>query len=184
LASDVDQRAGWSGELRELLDRHPRETWARHRSPTIALWLDMHDGFRRECAALLAAADDYRAGRATAPQLAALTAPRLRGLIVHLHGHHETEDFHYFPVFRAGHPALAPALDALGADHARLQRDVSDANAALEQLLAASASGPTRAAEHAANSFVAASARLCGHLVRHLADEEDLVIPLLLERGD
>ena len=37
-----------------------------------------------------------------------------------------------------------------------------------------------RAADHYGN----ASDRLLGRLMRHLADEEDLIIPLILDRGE
>ena len=142
----------------------------------------MHDGFRRECAALRAAADDYRAGRAAAPQLAARAAPRLRAMLAKLTGHHETEDFHYFPAFRERHPQLARGFNTLASDHSRLQRAMADAAAALDLLLAVSSNGANRAAApHAAERFVAAGAALYAGLERHLADEEDLIIPLLLD---
>jgi hypothetical protein len=170
-----------------LLDRHPRDSWRLDRSSHASFWLAIHDGFRHEIGGLEAAGDDFLRGRAGAPQLAAVGAPRVRGLIAHLRGHHEVEDFHYFPAFREQEPRLARGFDTLAADHAALQQDVDAALAALRELLAAAAR-PTSpqdpgSAEHAAERFIDASARLGRHLTRHLADEEDLVVPLLLERG-
>ena len=184
MGTDPDDTARLNGRLRELLERHPRATWPRQRqrSASVALWLDVHDGLRRECAALQAAADDYRAGRTSAPPLAARTAPRLHGMLAELKGHHETEDFHYFPALRERHPQLAGGFDALAGDHSRLERAMADAAHALGLLLAASTEGADpSAARHAAERFVATGAELTAGLGRHLADEEDLVIPLLLD---
>ena len=48
--------------------------------------------------------------RSSAAQLAVIAAPRLRGLIAAMHGHHQIEDFHYFPAFRRTEPRLAAGL--------------------------------------------------------------------------
>jgi hemerythrin HHE cation binding domain-containing protein len=185
LTSDLDERSGWPPELRVLLERHPRVSWQQHGSASVALWLDVHDGFRHECSALDAAGADYRDRRMTAAQLAAVTAPRLRGLIGRLRGHHEIEDYHYFPVLRDTDPRLELGFDALAADHESLHGDIAATAAALTELL--SATDPkslrdTAAPRHAAERFVAASGRLNRRLGQHLRDEEDLVIPLLLDR--
>lgn len=185
MESDIDQRAAWPPELRVLFDRHPRDSWNLERSSHAGFWLEIHDGFRYELAGLDAAGDDFRRGHVGAPQLAAIGAPRLHGLIAHLRGHHEIEDFHYFPVFRAQEPRLARGFDTLAADHVALQRDIDAALATLRELLAAAERplAASSAAQHAADRFIEASARLGRRLQRHLADEEDLVVPLLLERG-
>jgi hypothetical protein len=168
-----------------LLDRHPRTSWREHPSPTVQLWLDVHDGFRRSCAALASSADDYRAGRLSAAALAVHAAPRLRGMVAQLQGHHEVEDHHYFPAFRDSAPMLARGFDSLAADHAALEEEVRDALAALSDLVAAAdaETGSAVAAEHAARRYVAVGDTLCRRLARHLDGEEELIIPLLIERG-
>jgi hypothetical protein len=184
LSVDPDQRPTWSAELGALLERHPRTTWSAQTSPTVQFWLDVHDEFRRECVALTMAGDSARDARLTARDLAALAAPRLRAMVAHLHGHHEIEDHHYFPTFREAQPRLAPGFDLLANDHVRLDADIEAAVAALAALVtAAGAPGADAAARHATERYVGESDRLFRRLVRHLGDEEDLIIPLLLERG-
>jgi iron-sulfur cluster repair protein YtfE (RIC family) len=116
-----------------------------------------------------------------------IAAPRLRTLVSNLHGHHQVEDYHYFPAFRAAESRLAAGFDVLDSDHDELQRTVTAALAALRELRAA-AEQPTAtsgdSAALAARQYVAAVGTLCRRLIRHLSDEEDLVIPLLIERGD
>lgn len=181
---DSTDTPAWSRELRTRLERYPRETWRSDPTPAVELWLEVHDSFRRESEALESAADAYRLGRLAARELAALAAPRARGLVVRLHGHHEIEDFHYFPAFRGFEPRLAKAFDALANDHARLQRHVDASLAALRELLSATdAAGDGEVVRrHAAERYVRETDDMCRALARHLRDEEDLIIPLLLER--
>jgi hypothetical protein len=186
--SSLDSRGGWPKELLVLLERHPRSTWPAQRSASVTFWLEIHDHFRRDCVGLELAADDYRDHRRSASQLAVIAEPRLRGLIAGLHGHHQIEDFHYFPAFRRAEPRLARGFDLLESDHADLQRDVDAALGALKELRAAAESSTegTAMAPHAlaADRYIDAANRLCRRLCRHLSDEEDLVVPILLEGGD
>src|SRR5687767_1635971 len=105
-----------------------------------------------------------------------------------MHGHHQIEDFEYFPEFRRAEPRLAAGFDRLEREHAGLSRAVEAAAAALVELRAAAErpAEPATAAtpKLAAQRYVDAAANLSADLLRHLSDEENLVVPLLLERGD
>jgi hypothetical protein len=183
--SDSDHTTTWPAAAARLLERHPRSSWAAVATPTTHFWIEVHDDFRRECVALTLAGDECRERRITPRSYAALVAPRLRGLLGHLQGHHEVEEHHYFPTLRDSAPALGPAFDRLAADHVALDGDATRALAALAELVAAAESPQaSQASRVAAERFAAECDVLCRHLVRHLSDEEDLVIPLLLERRD
>jgi hypothetical protein len=181
LDADPEQALVWAREVRPRLERHPRTSWREDPTHAARFWLEIHDGFRRESSGLTALLDEHRAGRRAAAALAVVSAPRLKGLIARLHDHHEIEEFEYFPAFRALEPRLAPAFDVLANDHARLQRHVDAAVAALAELLAAvsdDAAEMPRVTDH----YASRADELCRALARHLDDEEDLIIPLLLER--
>ena len=165
-----------------MLERHPRATWPTAGSASVALWLQVHDRLRRDAAGLDAAAEDHRSGRSSPAQLAVIAAPRLRGLVSAMQGHHQIEDFEYFPEFRRAEPRLAPGFDRLEREHAGLSRAVDAALAALEELHAAAATAATP--KLAAQRYVDAAAVLSAGLLRHLHDEENLVVPLLLARGN
>lgn len=182
--SATTERSSWPPELKFLLERHPRSRWSAEQTPGASFWLEVHAHLRRDCAALEAAAGEPRGG-VTAVQLAVVAGARFLDLGAALHGHHRIEDCHYFPAFRCAEPRLARGFDRLEADHVALARDVATAEAALAELRAAAEraagfSAPALAAER----FAAAAARLASRVVAHLADEEDLVVPLLIERGD
>ena len=184
----ADTNGSWPTELLFLLERHPRATWPSSTSASVAFWLQVHDRLRRDAAGLDSAAEDYRHGRSSPAQLAVIAAPRLRGLVAAMHGHHQIEDFEYFPEFRRAEPQLAAGFDRLEREHAGLSRAVDAAMAALAELHAAAKRPAEPAADAtlklAAQRYVEAAASLSADLLRHLSDEENLVVPLLLERGD
>ena len=179
--ADQEQRLAWPRELRARLERHPRTAWRENATPAARFWLEIHDGFRRDSDRLVALLDEHRKRGATT-ELAVVSGPRLKSLIARLRGHHEIEDFEYFPAFRALEPRLAPGFDSLERDHARLQRQVDEALAALSALLAA-VENDAAATPWATDRYALGTGELCRALARHLHDEEDLIIPLLLERG-
>jgi len=185
LSDDSSTRDSWPPELSVLLARHPRSTWPAQGSPSVAFWLEVHDHLRRAAVGLEMTADDYRSSRLSATQLAVVAAPRLHGLIASLHGHHQIEDFHYFPAFRRAEPRLAAGFDRLEADHVEIGRDVTAALAALAELrTTVEATTELGNVSLAAQRCIAASSELCRHLCRHLTDEESLVVPFLIEHPD
>jgi hypothetical protein len=178
---DPEHALDWTREVRARLERHPRNSWRADPTHAARFWLEIHDGFRRESNGLVALLDEHRSGRRTAAELTVISAPRLTGMVARLRNHHEIEDFEYFPAFCALEPKLAPVFDVLASDHARLQRHVDEALAALNELLDAvanDAAGPPRVTDR----YAARADELCRALARHLDDEEDAIIPLLLER--
>jgi hypothetical protein len=172
----------WPPEVALLLERHPRATWRTAGSSSAAFWLEVHEQLRRDAAGLELAADDYASGRSTAEQLAVIAAPRLRGLIARMHGHHQIEDASYFPAFRRAEPRLGAGFDRLEREHARLRDGLAAALAALAELRAAAEGAAEPATlQLAARRYADAAAALNRELLRHLEDEENLVVPLLLE---
>ena len=89
-----------------------------------------------------------------------------------MHGHHQIEDFHYFPAFRRAEPQLAAGFDRLEREHASLSRSVEAALAALGELRAAAerSAEPAAAATQqlAAQRYVDAAATLCRELAAPL----------------
>ena len=183
LDSDIDQRGGWPEDLCVVLRDYPRDTWHTTRSGMARFWIDKHNYIRQQSAALQSANEDYRSGRAAASHFGSWIAPRLQGFLAELHGHHQVEDFHYFPAFRSAEPRLGPGFDVLDKDHELIHQGIVDIvgtiNAFIETL---HAEGPSQvdAQRRAADKYIAASLTLHRRLERHLTDEEDLIIPLMI----
>lgn len=167
-----------------MLDKHPRATWHSREIPAAEFWLGVHGGFRRDAAALTALGQDFLDRRLPASELAVVAGARLRGLVALLRAHHAVEDHHYFPTLRAGNPKLGTGFDLLARDHTALEEDIRASLAALGELTASAHSGALPiATRQAAERFASLGERLNRKLLRHLNDEEDVVIPMLIEHG-
>jgi hypothetical protein len=150
LSDDLDklalaQRSGLPAEWLALLQRHPRDLWPDNPrlGMTAQFWLDRHQAFRQLGQALQDSIEALRAGRSAPEDFQAGFVPRLRLFLGELNGHHQVEDFHYFPVFRQAAPELAPGFELLDRDHqtlhAGLLATAEAANALLQALAAAGA---------------------------------------------
>lgn len=180
---NLDQRSGLPEEMRFLLQQHPRDTWRNSRSALAQFWVDKHAHMKRQSVALMGANADYREQRMSAVDFGTAIAPRLQGFLAELHGHHQIEDFHYFPAFRNAEPRLGPGFDVLARDHELLHKGIMDIVEAVNAFITTirdDATADADAQRHAADRYVRASELMHARLERHLADEEDLIIPLML----
>lgn len=182
---DLMKRAGLPEDLRFLVAKYPRENWAAHHNigGMAGMWLQRHGMFRELGGMLTGGIADYREGRTNANEFAQWFAPRLNFFLGNLDGHHNVEDQHYFPAFARAETRLKRGFDILDADHHMIHE-------ALE-MNAETANGFLRALKEnedkrrfAADAYADANQRLVAMLTRHLDDEEDLIIPLILDRGD
>jgi hypothetical protein len=182
---DLDTRAGWPAALRFLLDQYPREVWAAHVNlgDTAKFWLQIHQGFRDIGGGLEAKATEFREGLIKPDEFRRWLAPRLQTLLTHLDGHHRIEDFHFFPVFSAAEPRLATGFEVLERDHGAIHQAMDETVDRANALLAASATDDD-AMRRAADAYAQSHDPLLRRLNRHLLDEEDLIIPLILERTE
>jgi hemerythrin-like domain-containing protein len=179
------RRNGWPEDMRVLIDRYPRELWDAHANlgDMARFWLSRHAMFRELAIAIDDIAAQFRAGQLPPAEFARQFVPRLQFILDQLNVHHQIEDLHYFPIFRAADVRLARGFDVLEGDHhaihADMARTAETANALL-QALQAGANALRRSGDDYAN----ASGALLKGLVRHLDDEEDLIVPLILDRGE
>jgi hypothetical protein len=179
------RRSGWPDDLCVLLARYPRERWAGHANlgDMAQFWLSRHAMFRDLAAMLETIAGDFRAGTLPAAEFSGLLEPRLQFLLSQLNVHHQIEDLHYFPIFRAADARLARGFDVLEADHHAIHADMARTAETANALLRALA-GDAGAAARQGDDYAAASGALLRGLIRHLDDEEDLIVPLILDRGE
>nr|WP_277923900.1 hemerythrin domain-containing protein [Sphingomonas hankookensis] len=160
--------------------RYPQGDWAAHVNfgQLCDFWLHVHRSLRSEGAAVEAIIADFREGRLDARAFPQRFVPALNQFLGHLDGHHRIEDAVYFPKFRALDPRMARGFDLLEADHHAIH-DALETTVASARGLLASLTDPRAADTHAA-----AATTLTRLLLRHLGDEEELVIPAMLEHGE
>jgi hypothetical protein len=180
---DLTAREGLPDALRVLLQDYPRAAWSRDPNfhGLVSFWLDRHLMFRRLVGAMT---DDARAfldrgmeARAYAGRLARLG----QTFVAELHGHHGIEDAHYFPVLARAEPRIERGFALLEADHKALDPELAAFAGAANAVLGAVAAGAP-AADHGA-AFLTRLAAMERLLDRHLTDEEELVVPVILRHG-
>ena len=182
---DLESRTGLPDDLRFLAERYPREDWQSHANVhgMASMWLQRHDMFREIGTVLSGAAVDYREGRKDANEFARFFVPRLNFFLGQLDGHHNVEDHHYFPAFARAEPRLKRGFDILDLDHHAIHAALElNAECANDFLRALQESEDRQ--RFAADAYATQNTRLLAMLTRHLEDEEDLIIPLILDRGD
>jgi hemerythrin-like domain-containing protein len=187
LARDLSlaTRSGLPDDLRLLLTRYPREVWTGHANlgEMASFWLSRHAMFRELGATLDDVSARFRDGQIDAQRFAEFFAPRLQFFLQQLHAHHHIEDDHYFPIFRNADARLVLGFEMLEGDHDALAASIENSVNAANDFLRA-LNGPQDAIRQAAESYIQSGAVLLRGLTRHLDDEEDLIVPLILDRGE
>jgi hemerythrin-like domain-containing protein len=178
-------RSGWPEDLRLLISRYPREQWQGHDNlgDMARFWLSRHDMFRELAGMIEGITRDFRAGEMPAAEFLGRMVPRLQFLLSQLNVHHQIEDLHYFPIFRAAEERLVRGFNVLEADHHAIHADMA-ATAETANALLRALSGNAGGLERCSDDCAAASGVLLKGLTRHLDDEEDLIVPLILDRGE
>jgi hypothetical protein len=167
-------------EYRLILADLPRAGWQAHPdfNGLAAFWLDRHLGFRRMLDALAAdlqaRIDGDMAAEAYAGRLSRLGSRLLGDLI----GHHQIEDQVYFPKLARLEPRISRGFDMLEADHHALHDLIDSFATGGNGVLAAQGDAAQR---EAAGGFLTDLGAFDRLLTRHLADEEDLVLPVVLK---
>ncbi|WP_231700965.1 hemerythrin domain-containing protein [Aliiruegeria sabulilitoris] len=179
-STELGERDGLPDALSVLLKEYPREIW--ETSPgfngLVRFWLDRHMMFRR-LLGMLTTETEKRLDQNTDPKEFKARVSRFGSLLVgELHGHHNIEDAHYFPVLAKKDPRITRGFDILDRDHHALDdilnRYVEAANAVIN-----ANEGSTREI----GMFLQETRGLELLLSRHLIDEEELVVPIILKHG-
>ncbi|MBC7157770.1 MAG: hemerythrin domain-containing protein, partial [Rhodobacteraceae bacterium] len=162
---------------------YPRDLWESHREfdGLTRFWLERHLMFRTLLARSTEAAERHLDAPDDPRGFAAVTARLMGRFLDHLHGHHRIEDHHYFPTLSRLDPRLGPGFDLLEADHHDLDGHLHALAETTNTALRALAGGTAAQDETAA--YLAGLRRLGRFLDRHLTDEEDLVVPVILHHA-
>lgn len=176
----VETRKGLSADLRELLFAIPPGEWPTHvnYAGAAAFWQGVHRSLLAESGAFsegLEQLADMVPGEMQGGLLMNDLRHLGRHLLGHAHTHHHVEDDHYFPRFKLRYPQLVRPIDLLDSDHRVLEETLDAIGRHIEGFSA----GKTGRDEIGA--ALTDAGKLERILKRHLADEEDIVIPALLK---
>lgn len=178
----LGQRSGLPAALQILLQDYPRDLWQGHGAfdGLTRFWMERHLGFRDLLGTLTADTRAYLDRSLEGPSHARRLARLGNMLVDGLHGHHGVEDAHYFPMLAGLEPRLARGFDLLDADHQALDGHLHGLTQAANAHLGALGQG---AGQGEAGALLATLETFATFLDRHLTDEEDLVVPVILHHG-
>lgn len=175
-------RTGLPDALQVLLTDIPREAWESHPrfEGLVRFWLERHMMFRQLLDVMGQEANMVLDGGGDPQRFVQAVSRYGRIFVGQMHEHHHIEDEHYFPILRAMDDRVASGFDILDRDHQALDgllsRFVGDSNAVIRVLDSADPS-------QVQAGFRTGLVDLHGLIERHLTDEEDLIVPVILKYG-
>jgi len=175
----LGRRDGLPDALRVLVEKLPRGTWEAHPnfSPLTRFWLDRHVMFRDVLDRLQGGTRAFLDGQVAPERYGRETARMAQFFLQELHGHHSIEDHHYFPVLEGLDARLERGFKLLDADHHALDGHLNALAGGTNTMLRGLSGDDPKAGAGALEQQLG---DFNGFLDRHLTDEEDLVVPVIL----
>ncbi|MEE9319540.1 MAG: hemerythrin domain-containing protein [Granulosicoccus sp.] len=182
MKQDFDIRTeGMPEEMQLLLRTYPRDGWEAHPGfkDKTRQWLGAHQMFRRLGDLVRSETESYL-DKARAPREYAARLHHYGGILVgNLHGHHGWEDHSYFPELSAADPRFDAGLKILEKDHEALNlvlETFTDSANRLINLI----QHDDKLARDEAGKLHSTIETIEAFLQRHLSDEEELAVPIIL----
>jgi hypothetical protein len=167
--------------MQALLRTYPRDTWDAHPGfkEKTRHWLGAHRMFRQLSATVRNDIESYLNGDRDAADYAGRLSYRSGALVRNLHGHHGWEDHSYFPELSAADPRFDAGLEVLEKDHADLDV-VLDSFARTANRTIKLVQLDKKEAREDAGKLHGVAQTIEAFLQRHLTDEEELAVPIIL----
>lgn len=167
--------------MRVLLNEYPRDSWDAHPGfkEKTKNWLGAHVMFRRLGELVTRETELFLEKSRETNDYAARLSYYGDALVRNLHGHHHFEDHSYFPELSAADSRFDRGLEILETDHEALDKvlheftDVANRTLKLLQLDEKSARDEVAKVHETSRAIEA-------FLARHLSDEEELAVPIIL----
>ena len=168
-------------EMRFLLDRYPRDSWDAHPGfkDKTRHWLGAHQMFRRVAERIRLDTERYLDRDLAADDFAGRLSYYGGNLVGNLHGHHGWEDHSYFPELSVADPRFDAGLELLEQDHADLDKVLDGFVDGANRTIKLTHLDEGQARDAAGNVHETAKT-IEAFLARHLADEEELAVPIIL----
>lgn len=180
---DLTERTALPDALRVLLEEYPREGWETDPGfdGLIRFWLDRHLMFRKLMSEMRSGTEALLDRKLDAPRYRAMTS-RYGGMFVNgLHEHHTIEDTYYFPKLVTKDARIARGFAILDKDHHEIDSFLASFVERANEVI--SVIDNRDKLQTTAGKFRDELSKLEGLLDRHLIDEEELIVPVILKFG-
>lgn len=178
---DIHARQGLPQEMQLLLRDYPREDWPGHPNFATATqnWMRAHQMFRQLGDIIVKDTEKLLEKEMETKRYASRLSHYGNQLVNNLHGHHHWEDHSFFPELEAADPRFLRGLEMLETDHTEMDALLNTFTDAANRYLQLERLSPKETREELP-AMLKAGESIKRFLGRHLADEEDLVVPIIL----
>ena len=168
-------------EMQVLLNTYPRESWEDHPGfkDKTRQWLGAHMMFRRLAELVRLETEAYLENARPLEDYAERLSFYGNRLVGNLHGHHGWEDYSYFPELSAADPRFDAGLEVLEKDHADLDLVLDAFTGSANRAIKLAQLDKDKVRDEAGNVHGQAEV-IEAFLKRHLSDEEELAVPIIL----
>ncbi len=168
-------------EMRFLLEKYPRDSWDAHPGfkEKTKHWLGAHLMFHHLAERIRLDTENVLNNDLGLDDYAGRLSHYGGNLVGSLHGHHGWEDRSYFPELSTADPRFDAGLELLEQDHADLNKVLDDFTRAANRVIKLSALDEAQAYDET-GQLHATSEAIKAFLERHLSDEEELAVPIIL----
>lgn len=177
----LNSRSGLPEPLRVLVKEYPADIWESHENfeGLVRFWLDRHVMFRK----LLQMMQNDLHGLVVKdmdPEQYRQRLARLGSMFVgELHMHHSIEDHQYFPRLQKLDPRLEKGFEILDTDHHALDEHLNSLTDVANLLLQSNPDSLSKETARMQDNLLIMNR----FLDRHLQDEEELIVPVILKHG-
>jgi hemerythrin-like domain-containing protein len=181
---NIETRGGLPPEMQALLREHPRDTWPGNPNfaASIQNWMGAHTMFRQLGELITNDTEQFLNKDIERDLYVKRLAHFGTHLVRNLHGHHSWEDRSFFPELEAADPRFERGLAMLETDHEALDKLLDQFTTGANRTIQLSHLDPDQVVDEAALVHKSA-VQIERFLNRHLSDEEDLAVPILLQYG-
>jgi hypothetical protein len=181
MTQPLQLREGLPDDMRVLLRDYPREAWPDHPhfARSIQNWMGAHQMFRQLGEITRTDAERFADDKVSTDRFAGRLSYYGDLLVRNLHGHHSWEDRKFFPELSQADERFDVGLDMLESDHLLLDETLDRFTKTANRMIKLFQLDEKQARNEVGNVLQCA-ADIEAFLARHLADEEDLVVPIIL----
>ena len=181
MLNSLNTRQELPNEIHFLLDGYPRDGWTSHPNfaRSIQNWLGAHQMFRQLGEILLSKTQRFMDNQIDGADYVTGLGQYGDMLIRNLHGHHTWEDRSYFPELSRADRRFQAGQELLESDHLELDNLLDDITQRSNRVIKLFDLDPSQI-KNDIGTLREEFAKLSVFLNRHLTDEEDLIVPILL----
>jgi len=182
----LNKRKGLPKSLQDLLDKYPREVWDGNLNlgNWSQFWLGRHELLRELSSSLKYIVHQYKDGMISNNKFIELFPERFNLTLSQLHSHHSVEDNHIFPILYNKSGAFRYGFDLLESDHEIIHNTMDKSLALAKKLMNEIENKKNDKFKYTIESFSKENDFLIKLLHNHMIDEEDLIVPLVIDRGE